>query len=409
MPTTSRVQVSTSPMYRPSMYQAAPVFLAFLVMGFGDAAGPFVSLAKQQFNLSAFMAQLIAFTGYIMFGILSVPMGVYQDKKGKKVVLILGLCIILAGLLIPTVAGFSTFRVFLLTVLLLGAGATTLQVAGNPLMRDVSEEGKYSRNLSLAQFVKAIGSLSGPLIPVIAARAFGLSWRAVFPVYSVAIVVTLLSAATMDVKGIQAPSHHSATFRSCLALLKNGYVSMMVVAIFLYVGAEVSVSANIPLYLQERFSIDIAKTGLLGTGLFYAALTIGRFSGGVVLNWIKPKAFFIVSCLLSILGLLGLFFPSQSVAVVSFFLVGLGFANIFPLVFSIAVDSLPEQANALSGLMVTAIVGAAFLPPLAGLLADAAHSMQMAFAVPLLATLYITWVAVVNLRSAVAATRLTSP
>ncbi len=391
------------------MYQAAPVFLAFLVMGFGDAAGPFVSLAKQQFNLSAFMAQLIAFTGYIMFGILSVPMGVYQDKKGKKVVLILGLCIILAGLLIPTVAGFSTFRVFLLTVLLLGAGATTLQVAGNPLMRDVSEEGKYSRNLSLAQFVKAIGSLSGPLIPVIAARAFGLSWRAVFPVYSVAIVVTLLSAATMDVKGIQAPSHHSATFRSCLALLKNGYVSMMVVAIFLYVGAEVSVSANIPLYLQERFSIDIAKTGLLGTGLFYAALTIGRFSGGVVLNWIKPKAFFIVSCLLSILGLLGLFFPSQSVAVVSFFLVGLGFANIFPLVFSIAVDSLPEQANALSGLMVTAIVGAAFLPPLAGLLADAAHSMQMAFAVPLLATLYITWVAVVNLRSAVAATRLTSP
>ncbi len=391
------------------MYQAAPVFLAFLVMGFGDAAGPFLSLAKQQFNLSAFMAQLIAFTGYIMFGILSVPMGVYQDKKGKKVVLILGLCIILAGLLIPTVAGFSTFRVFLLTVLLLGAGATTLQVAGNPLMRDVSEEGKYSRNLSLAQFVKAIGSLSGPLIPVIAARAFGLSWRAVFPVYSVAIVVTLLSAATMDVKGIQAPSHHSATFRSCLALLKNGYVSMMVVAIFLYVGAEVSVSANIPLYLQERFSIDIAKTGLLGTGLFYAALTIGRFSGGVVLNWIKPKAFFIVSCLLSILGLLGLFFPSQSVAVVSFFLVGLGFANIFPLVFSIAVDSLPEQANALSGLMVTAIVGAAFLPPLAGLLADAAHSMQMAFAVPLLATLYITWVAVVNLRSAVAATRLTSP
>jgi len=172
VPMTSRVQVSTSPGYRPSMYQAAPVFLAFLVMGFGDAAGPFVSLAKQQFNLSAFMAQLIAFTGYIMFGILSVPMGVYQDKKGKKVVLILGLCIMLAGLLIPTIAGFSTFRVFLLTVLLLGAGATTLQVAGNPLMRDVSEEGKYSRNLSLAQFVKAIGSLSGPLIPVIAARAF---------------------------------------------------------------------------------------------------------------------------------------------------------------------------------------------------------------------------------------------
>ena len=369
-------------------------------MGFGDAAGPFVSLAKQQFNLSTFAAQMIAFTGYVMFGFLSVPMGIYQDKKGKKLVLILGLCIMLAGLLIPTLMGFSTFPVFLLTVLLLGAGATTLQVAGNPLMRDVSDEGKYSRNLSLAQFVKAIGSLSGPLIPVIAARAFGLSWRVVFPVYSAAIVVTLVAAASLRLKTTPVPGRQTASFRSCLALLKNGYVAMMVAAIFLYVGAEVSVSANIPLYLKERFSLDIAQTGLLGTGLFYAALTIGRFSGGVILSWMKPKPFFVMSCLLSIAGLLGLFLPSQWAAVASFFLVGLGFANIFPLVFSIAVDSIPDQVNALSGLMVTAIVGGAFLPPLAGLLADATHSMQMAFLVPLSTILYITWAAVANLKAA---------
>ena len=153
--------------------QALPVFLAFLAMGFADAAGPFVSLAKQQFSLSNFAAQLIAFTGFIMFGIVSVPMGVYQDKKGKKFILMLGLAIMLAGVLIPALAGFSTFPVFLITVLLLGAGATTLQVAGNPIMRDVSPAGAYASNLSLAQFVKAIGSLSGPVIPVVAARAFG--------------------------------------------------------------------------------------------------------------------------------------------------------------------------------------------------------------------------------------------
>jgi len=129
---------TSSAVAKPSIYQAMPVFLAFLAMGFGDAAGPFVGLAKEQFSLSTFTAQLIAFTGYVMFGFLSVPMGVYQDKKGKKFILILGLSIMLAGLLIPAVMGFSTFPMFLLTVLLLGAGATTLQVAGNPLMRDVS-------------------------------------------------------------------------------------------------------------------------------------------------------------------------------------------------------------------------------------------------------------------------------
>ena len=46
-----------------------PIFLVFLVMGFGDAVGPFVGLAKNNFHLSNFEAQLIAFMGFIMFGI----------------------------------------------------------------------------------------------------------------------------------------------------------------------------------------------------------------------------------------------------------------------------------------------------------------------------------------------------
>jgi len=400
VPRTPDAQVSVEPAAKPSLYYAAPVFLAFLAMGFGDASGPFVSLAKQQFVLSNFAAQLIAFTGFVMFGLLSVPMGIFQDRRGKKFILMLGLSIMLAGVLIPTVFGFSTFPLFLLTILLLGAGATTLQVAGNPLMRDVSDEGKYSRNLSLAQFVKAIGSLSGPMIPVIAARAFGLSWRVIFPVYSASIFLTLLAAATLRVPTAAAAGPGTATFRSCLALLKNGYVAMMVMAIFLYVGAEVSVSSGIPVLLKDRFNVDIAHTGLLGIGLFFAALTVGRFSGGVVLNWIKPRTFFIITSLLSVLGLIGLFVPMESAVVVSFFLVGLGFANIFPLVFSITIDRMPEYSNVLSGLMVTAIVGAAFLPPAMGLLADAMHSVQLGFLVPLAAILYITWVAVTNLKSA---------
>jgi fucose permease len=381
----------------PTLLGAAPVFLAFLAMGFGDAVGPFVGLARQDFHLSNFGAQLIAFTGFIMFGILSVPLSLFQDRKGKKFVLLLGLCVMLIGLLLPALFGFTTFPMFLLMVLLLGAGATTLQVAGNPLMRDVSSEGKYSRNLSLAQFVKAIGSLSGPLIPVIAARAFGISWRVIFPVYSVAVLITLLSALVFLPPTPRDSTHHAATFRSCIDLLRNGYVAMMVLAIFLYVGAEVSISSSIPLYLKDRYGIDVARTGLLGTGLFFAALTIGRFSGGVVLNWIKPKTFYIITCVISILGLLGLFAPSESVVAVSFFVIGLGFANIFPLVFSIAVDSRPQDINPLSGLMVMAIVGGAFLPPLMGLIADTAHSVQIGFLVPLAAILYITWVAVANL------------
>jgi fucose permease len=182
---------------------------------------------------------------------------------------------------------------------------------------------------------------------------------------------------------------------SCLKLLGNGYVFAMVAAIFLYVGAEVSVSAGIPLFLKESYQIDINRIGLLGTGLFFMALTIGRFSGGVILTWISPRKFFIVTSLVSILALAGLFVPDRTVAVSSFFVVGLGFANIFPLAFSLAVETMPQFTNELSGLMVTAIVGGAILPPLMGLVSDRS-SVQIGFLVPMAAIMYITWTAFLN-------------
>jgi len=371
-----------------------PIFLAFLAMGFGDAVGPFVGLARDEFQLSNAVASLIPFVGFSMFGLLSVPVGVLQDRRGKKFVLMLGLLVALTGLMNASF-GLTTFFRFLVTILLLGAGAAILQVAGNPIMRDVSEPGRFARNLTLGQFVKAIGSLSGAVIPVVAARYFGAGWGVIFPVYACAIALTVVAVATLRVTE-QKPDRPAATLASCLALLKNPYVLSMVAAIFLYVGAEVSVSAGIPLLLKDRFDIDISRVGLLGTGLFFTALTIGRFSGSVILTWMAPRRFLVVTCLVSLAGFAGLFLPSSSLALASFFVVGLGFANIFPLVFSIAVERIPSHTNELSGLMVTAIVGGAFLPPLMGALADRT-SVQLGFLVPIAAIAYITWLAFVNL------------
>jgi fucose permease len=320
-----------------------PVFMAFLAMGFADAVGPFVGLAKNEFHLSNAAASLTPFVGLGMFGLLSIPAGIFQNRHGKKLVLILGLAVALSGVLIASL-GLSSFPLFLCAIVLLGAGAAVLQVAGNPLMRDVSAEGKFARNLSLAQFVKAIGSLSGPLLPVIAARYFGASWTVIFPIYSVALLVTLVAAGTLKGPASQ-DGTTSATLRSCLSLLRNPFILAMTCGIFLYVGAEVSVSAGIPLFLKERFGLEIGRVGLLGTGLFFMALTTGRFCGGLILNWVKPAPFLVATCVLSLAGLAAIFVPESSVAAVGFFLTGLGFANIFPLVFSTALDHMPERGN----------------------------------------------------------------
>jgi fucose permease len=373
--------------------RAFPVFLAFLAMGFLDAVGPFVSLAKKEFQISTAAASLIPFVGLSMFGLLSIPAGILQNRRGKKFVLLLGLTVTLVGVLNASF-GLTSFPRFLLTIVLIGAGGAVLQVAGNPLMRDVSAKGKFPRNLSLGQFVKAIGSLSGPLIPAIAARYFGASWEVIFPVYGAALILTILAASTLNIQRDE-PSASAATLRSCLNLLKNRYVLTMAGAIFLYVGAEICVSAGIPLFLKERYGVDITRVGMLGTGLFFMALTIGRLSGGVMLNWVAPSKFLKLTCAVALCGLASLFVPSRSVAIAGFVLIGLGFANIFPLVFSAALERMPERANEFSALMVTAIVGGAILPPLMGLLAD--HStVRTGLLVPIAAILYVTAAALLS-------------
>lgn len=369
--------------------RSIPVFLAFLAMGFGDAVGPFMSLAKKEFLLSNSAASLIPFVGLSMYGLLSIPAGILQSRYGKKPVLIAGLLLTLVGVLNASF-GLTSFERFLLTVVLLGAGATVVQVSGNPMMRDVSAEGETARNLVLGQFVKALGSLSGPLIPVVAARYMGLSWRVIFPVYSAALILILLAATTLRFR--EENKTQAATLRSCLNLLESGYARAMVIAIFLYVGAEVCVSAGIPLLLKERFGVDVARVGLLGTGLFFITLTVGRFCGGLILKWIAPSTFWKISCAVSLIGLLGLCSNVEWIAVAGLLLTGLGFANIFPLVFSLALDRMPERANELSGLMVTAIVGGAALPLLMGVISD--HSSILGgFVVPIACILYVSMAA----------------
>lgn len=385
-----------------------PVFLVFLCMGFGDVVGPLVGLAKDTFSLSYTMAQLLPFVGFLMFGLLSVPMGVYQDKKGKKFILNLGLVVALIGLVIPMLNGMygpkvvfsaeqqTSFYILLFAILLLGAGATILQVVGNPIMRDVSPEGAYSKNLSLAQSIKAIGSSLGFLLPPLMAWWLNLDWTILFPIYSGLILITLLLVKPMAVKEQRDPNSKPASLGSCLSLLKNGYVFMMVFAIFVYVGAEVCMSSGVPIILKENFGI----TGFslwLSWAIFFLPILLGRFAGSIILNWISAKKFLIVTVVVAIAGILAMFTKNEALTYIGVILVGLGFANIFPLVFSITIDKMPERSNELSGLMVTAIVGGALIPPVMGKVIDTTNVLT-GFIVPLVCLVYIAYISFASLK-----------
>jgi fucose permease len=388
-------------------YKTLPIYLVFLSMGMIDAVGPMVSLAKESFNISITIATFLPLLGYIMYGLLSVPVGLLQDRKGKKFILNLGLSIATFGLITPIFSGMygrmvvdtsslTQFYKILLAILLLGAGGSILQVAGNPFMRDVSEEGHYSRNLSLAQSFITVGSSMGFLLPTVMLHLFGLDWSILFPVYSCITITALVWLNSMKITEKNNSSDHHASFRSCLGLLKNGYVLAMVLGIFIYCGVEIAMSSHVPLLLKDRYGISVEKMGLLiSWSLFYLPILLGRFFGSFIMRYIAPKRLLLITGFVALAGVLMIFYNSFALTLAGILLVGLGFANIFPLIFSLTIENMPSHTNELSGLMVSSVAGGAVIPPITGLVADNV-SITMAFIVPLLCISYLIFVAIIN-------------
>lgn len=373
-----------------------PIFLVFFVMGFGDVVGTLVGFVTKEFSLSSSLAGLLPFAGLIPFGLFSVPVGILSDRKGKKYVLITFLLIALFGLLIPSIS-IARYHYVLIAIFMVGTGMCGLQVAGNPAMRDVSKEGRYSRNLTFAQFIKSIGTNTGPyVVPLII--FLGLAWKNIFLIYAFVVAITLITVLPVKMgKSGEAKGLNSlASLGSSFALLKNRRVSLMVLGIFLYVGAEVGLNSWIATYLQNRFGLNIESLATLGIGFFLTSLVIGRLLGTIILNYLYPRKFFIISSLVGMLGLVGMFMPSETIVIVSIFIAGIGFGNIFPLIFSILIDSMPERDNELSGLLVMAIVGGAIIPALMGVVAE--WSVQLGFLIPLGIFIYLNFLAIYNMR-----------
>ena len=386
-----------------------PVYLIFLSMGMIDAVGPMVSLAKESFKISITMATLLPLLGYLMYGLLSIPIGVLQDKKGKMFIINLGLTTAFLGLAIPILSGMYgsmvvqndsliQFYKILAAILFLGAGGSILQVAGNPFIRDISEVGHYSKNLSLAQSFITIGSSLGFLLPVFALFAFGLDWSILFPVYLSIVLLTFIWLKYADITENRQVKEHHASIKSCVKLLKNRYVFAMVLGVFVYCGVEISMSTHIPILLKMKYGVSVEDKGLLiSWSLFYFPILSGRFFGSYIMSLIAPKRLLLITAIVAFIGTLMIFSNSYTITLIGIFIVGLGFANIFPLIFSITIEYMPQYTNELSGLMVSAIVGGAFIPPIMGITADMI-SISAAFLVPLVCISYLIFTAIINIR-----------
>lgn len=348
-----------------------PVLLSFFVVSFVDLVGTGVDELRQDSNTPQYVLQLIPFVALIWFFLLSIPVGVWQDKVGKKRVLNYGLLITAVGLVIPVLG--NTLPIILAAFALLGIGNTILQVSANPLLVDVVPSNRTSSFLSFSQFIKSLGSMVGPFVagmlgPWIA-RLLGDdspgSWR--YGLYFFALI-TILSWIWLSMIKIKEsrPERETATLKSSISLLGNSYVLLMVLGIFAVVGIDVAINSNIGTFLSGKFGVgdDAAK---YAKSLYFLAKMVGTFSGALLLTRIASNKFFLGSSVLLGLSLVALAFtPSETSAWVIIFIISLGASNIFPLIFSLTVAKMPDRANEISGLMMMAISGGALIPFLVG-------------------------------------------
>jgi len=349
-----------------------PVLLSFFIMSFIDLVGTGVDELKSSVETPRYIMQLIPFVAFVWFFFLSVPIGIWQDKIGKKKILNMGILMTAAGLFLPLLG--NTLPVILLAFSILGIGNTIIQVSANPLLIDVVPADKSSSFMSFSQFLKSIGSMTGPFVaavigPWIADLLGDTSagtWRYGLYLFGFISILSWVWLASVHVEETRSESHR-ATLSSCLKLLNNKFVLLMVVGIFLVVGIDVAMNSNIGNFLEQKLGID-ANTAKYGKSLYFFAKMIGTFVGALLLIRLPARGFLIGSSLLAVLALVALAFsPDATAAWVIIFIISLGVSNIFPLIFSITVGRLPERANEISGLMMMMISGGAIVPFLVGL------------------------------------------
>jgi fucose permease len=345
--------------------------LAFFAMGAVDLVGIASNYVKEDFDLSDTMANLFPSMVFFWFFIFSVPTGLLMNRIGRRKTVLLSLIVTVLALILPVFR--YDYPMMLISFSLLGIGNTLMQVSLNPLIANIVSENRFASTLTFGQFVKAIASFAAPLLAGWAALQFG-DWKLFYPIYALMTVLALVFLGVVKIE--EKPYESKSSFFDCFRLLGKGSVLLFFLGIMAHVGIDVGINATAPKILMERTGMTLVDAGL-ATSVYFLFRVAGCFSGTFILARVQVHKFFIVSVVCMALSVVGLFFFSNTTLLyIAIALIGFGNSNIFPMIFSKALQSLPERDNEVSGLMIMGIAGGAVFPLLMGVASDWAGAQR---------------------------------
>lgn len=368
------------------IWMLIPVMFSFFTMGFVDLVGIATNYVKADFHLSDTLANLLPSMVFFWFLIFSVPTGMLMNKIGQRKTVLLSIVVTAAALLLPLIN--YSFASMLISFSLLGIGNTLMQVSLNPLLSNIVTGNRLASSLTLGQFVKAIASFLAPIIAGWAAVSWG-NWKLLFLIFLVIAVIACVLLGMTHIDESSSVETKSSTFGECFALLADKVVLISFLGIICHVGIDVGLNLTAPKLLMERLDMTLAGAGL-ATSVYFLFRTIGCFSGAFLLAYFPMKKVFIVSVLMMVAAMIGLF-TMQSLAAhyVCIALVGLGNSNIFSMLFSRALLHLPNRKNEVSGLMIMGLFGGTIFPLFMGIVSDWMQSQIGAVAIMSIGVLYL--------------------
>ena len=379
-----------------------PSTLVWLVFGLFFVWGGATSLndilvpkLKAMLSLSYVEAMLSQFAFFAAYFLFSVPAGTLISKIGYVGGLVVGLAVMAFGaLLFWPAASSGLYWPFLVSLFVLAGGITVLQVASNPLVATLGDPATASSRLTFAQAFNSLGTTVWPYIGARLILATGGAHEpssrgtldTVIHIYvGIAIVLSFVAAVFWSIRhSMRSELPTSVSFFESLGLLRQRRMLFGALALFVYVGAEVSIGSIMVNYLEQAttLGLDPQRAGER-LSFYWGGAMLGRFVGSWLLARVNPGS--LLAAFAAMAGALVVLSIATTGAIAGWSLIAVGLFNsiMFPTIFSLALDGQGEKTPQASGVLCMAVVGGAVVPLVTGSVADAT-SASMALVVPIL-------------------------
>ncbi len=345
------------------------IFLTFFVISFiSNIIGPIIPDLIRTFDLNLTLVSLLPFAFFIAYGVTSIPAGILLETFHEKKVMLMAFGLASLGSLLIV---FSPhYLTALLSLFLIGSGMAMLQVVINPLLRTAGGEENYANYSVWAQLIFGFASFLSPLVYQFFI-GIHLPWLSLYILFiGISVMMMLITLGTHFPEVEIAEDEKPGAIDIHLELFKNKQVILYFIAMLCYVGTEQGIATWISQFLQTYHGLNPQTDGADTISYYWGLMTAGGVLGIVLLKLLDSRIILVAFTFLAMISLaLGLYGNAEA-AVIAFPLVGFFASVMYPIIFSLALNSVTEHHGSFAGIIVTGIVGGAIFPFIVGGIGD---------------------------------------